>query len=179
MKKAFILFLIPICIQACSGGGSTMTVTKDTTTTVMAPKLTMPYTASLSSNFVPCSDSDVLVVLNSYKAWENGDMSALKATVADSTGMVLPSGYVFNNTADSFIKFAGKFRDSLSNVKIDMIAWLGSHSVDKNQDWVNVWYKETDTYKAGKVDSSNFEDANLVKDGKIAWTYSYREKLKP
>jgi ketosteroid isomerase-like protein len=177
MKRALILFLIPVCMQACSGGGgSSASATKDSTVT--ASKVTMPYTASLSSTFVPGRDSDVLVVLNSYKAWETADMAALKATLADSTGYVFPNGYTFNNTADSFMRFAAKFRDSLSNVKIDVVAWLGSHSVDKNQDWVNVWYKETDTYKTGKVDSTNFEDANLVKNGKIAWTYSYMEKIK-
>ena len=174
MKNVLILFLLPVCFAACSGGGSTAPATAKDSSSV-----TMPYTASLSSNFVPASDSVVLVALNSYKAWETGDMAALKATFADSTGFVFSNGYTFHNTADSFMRFATKFRDSLSSVKIDMLAWIGSHSVDKNQDWVNAWYKETDTYKTGKVDSSYFEDANLIQNGKIAWVYSYMQKIKP
>ena len=71
MKNVLILFLMPVCFAACSGGGSgTPATTKDSSTVIF------PYTASLSSNFVPAKDSDVLVVLNSYKAWENGDNGA-------------------------------------------------------------------------------------------------------
>jgi len=43
---------------------------------------------------------------------------------------------------------------------------------------VNVWYKEVDTYKTGKVDSVEFEDDNLLKNGKIVSTFSHSKKFK-
>ena len=80
--------------------------------------------------------------------------------------------------ADSLMKGAAKFRDSLSKVVITMYAWTSNHSVDKNEDWVNIWYKEVDTYKTGKIDSVDYEDDNLVKGGKIAWVSSHEQKYK-
>jgi hypothetical protein len=139
----------------------------------------MPYTATYSSDFTVGKQSDVLTVLNSYKDWENGDMADLKATTGDSIQYIFPNGFVFNNTRDSFMSFASKFRDSLSKVQISVTAWTSNHSVDKNEDWVNVWYKETDTYKSGKVDSLNFEDANQLKGGKIVFVTSHEQKFKP
>jgi hypothetical protein len=73
---------------------------------------------------------------------------------------------------------AKKYRDSLSKVQLTLYAWTSNHSVDKNEEWVNVWYKEIDTYKTGKVDSVDYEDDNLLKGGKIAWTSSHSQKLK-
>ncbi len=176
MRKLFFLFLLPLSYVACNNNNATppATVSADT-----AAAVTMPYTASYSSNFTAGKQSDVLTVLNSYKAWETGDMAGLKGTISDSILYIFPNGHTFNNTRDSFIVMASKFRDSLSKVQIDMVAWTSNHSVDKNEDWVNVWYKETDTYKSGKVDSLNFEDANQLKNGKVVFVTSYQQKLKP
>jgi hypothetical protein len=76
------------------------------------------------------------------------------------------------------VTMAAKFRDSLSKVELTIYAWTPNHSVDKNEDWVNVWYKEIDTYKKGKVDSVDFEDDNLLKNGKIVYVSSHSKKLK-
>jgi len=177
MKKLFFLLALPLCYAACTNNTTT------TTTTTVAPAdttaaVTLPYTATYSSTFVPGKQADVLTVLNSYKDWETGDIAALKATTGDSIEYLFPNGFVFNNTADSFATFAKKFRDSLSKVQINMFAWTSNHSVDKNEDWVNAWYEETDTYKTGKVDSTIFEDDNLLKNGKIVWVSSHEQKFK-
>jgi hypothetical protein len=49
--------------------------------------------------------------------------------------------------------------------------------VDSNQEWVNDWYKEVDTYKTGKIDSAFYEDDNRLKDGKIVWASSHVQKF--
>jgi len=176
MKKVLILLFIPVYLWSCSGAGTTMPAAKDSS---VAPKVTLPYTASYSSTFVPGKDSDVLTVLNSYKDWETGDMAALKTTLADSTEYIFPSGYDLKGSCDSVIKVFTKYRDSLSGVKLNLVAWTSNHSVDKGDDWVNVWYTETDTYKTGKVDSTNYEDDNMIKNGKIVWASSHQQKMKP
>jgi hypothetical protein len=176
MKKAFFLLLLPLCYAACTNNSAAPAATASADTTAA---VTMPYTATYSSDFTAGKQSDVLTVLNSYKAWETGDMNGLKATIGDSLLFIFPGGYVFHNTRDSFMTFASKFRDSLSKIQISMEAWTSNHSVDKNEDWVNVWYEETDTYKTGKVDSMIFEDANRLKDGKIVFITSHQQKLKP
>jgi hypothetical protein len=65
----------------------------------------------------------------------------------------------------------------LSSVKIEVAAWDNLHSIDKNQDWVGVWHKETDTYKTGKVDSAFYHDDNLIKNRKIVYIMNSRRDL--
>jgi hypothetical protein len=177
MKKLSAIFLIPIFLIACTGSStdSTATAAKDSVTA--APSVPLPYTAVYSSNFVPGKPADVLAVLNNYKAWQDNDMATLRATTGDSITMIFSSGTVMSTTGDSALKEAKKFRDSLSKVDLTFYAWTSNHSVDKNEEWVNVWYKEVDTYKSGKVDSADYEDDNRVKDGKIVWTSSHAQKF--
>ena len=176
MKKLSAIFLIPIFLIACSGGSteSTATAAKDSATA--APSVPLPYTAVYSSNFVPGKPADVLTVLNNYKAWQDNDMATLRATSGDSVTMIFSSGTVMNTTGDSAVKEAKKFRDSLSKIDLTFYAWTSNHSVDKNEEWVNVWYKEVDTHKSGKVDSAFYEDDNRLKDGKIVWASSHEQK---
>jgi hypothetical protein len=177
MKRLFIIFIAPLFFTACTGSNpdSTASANKDSVT---APAVSLPYTADYSSNFVPGKPADVATVLNSYKAWEDNNLASFKSLFGDSVMMIFPSGYIFNNTVDSLMKDAKKYRDSLSNVKLTFYAWLSNHSVDKNEEWVNVWYKEVDTYKTGKVDSTDYQDDNRLKDGKIVWVSSHQQKFK-
>lgn len=177
MKKALFLFLVPLTFAACTGS-TTSTPPAASADTTAAAAVTLPYTASYSSNFVPGKPADVATVLNNYKAWETNDMKLLRSTVGDSLAIDFPNGAKFSNTSDSAVKMAAKFRDSLSNVRFDMYVWISNHSVDKNEDWVSVWYKEIDTYKTGKVDSTEYEDDNLLKNGKIVYVSSHEKKLK-
>ncbi len=176
MKKLSAIFLIPVFLIACTSSStdSTATAAKDSVTA--APSVPLPYTAAYSSNFVPGKPADVLTVLNNYKAWQDNDMAALRATIGDSLMLIFPSGAVFSGTGDSSIKEAKKYRDSLSKVEYTFYAWTSNHSVDKNEEWVNVWYKEIDTRKTGKVDSAFYEDDNRLKDGKIVWSSSHEQK---
>jgi hypothetical protein len=187
MKKVFAVFLMPLCFAACSGSGSgtSTTATGDSSSAMAAAPaaapaaaVTLPYTAVYSSNFVAGKQADVATVLNSYKDWETGDMNAMKSTYGDSVEGYFPNGYVFHASLDSFMHMASKFRDSLAKVELTFYAWTSNHSVDKNEDWVNVWYKEIDTYKKGRVDSMEYEDDNRLKEGKIVWFASHQQKLK-
>jgi hypothetical protein len=175
MKSLLVFSLIVLSFTACTSSNTetTAAANKDSVT---APVVTLPYTASYSSNFVPGKPADVATVLNSYKAWEQNDMSLMRSSFGDSVVMVFSSGFVFNNTLDSLIKDAKKYRDSLSRVNLTFIAWTSNHSVDKNEDWVNVWYKEVDTRKTGKVDSTFYQEDNRLKDGKIVFVSSHQQK---
>ena len=178
MKKALFVFLIPVCIAACNN--NTTTTAPATAPADTAAAVTLPYTATYSSSFVAGKQSDVLTTLNNYKAWENGDLAGMKATCGDSITQILSNGKVYSGTNDSINNIFAKFRqDSLSKVELSFYAWTSNHSVDKNQDWVNVWYKETDTYKTGRVDSAVYEDDNRLVNGKIVWGSSHRQKLNP
>jgi hypothetical protein len=176
MKKLSAIFLIPIFLIACKGSSTDATATAAKDSVTAAPSVPLPYTAQYSSNFVPGKPADVLTVLNNYKAWQDNDMAALRATIGDSVILIFSSGAVMSATGDSAIKEAKKYRDSLSKVDYTFYAWTSNHSVDKNEEWVNIWYKEIDTHKSGKVDSAFYEDDNRLKDGKIVWTSSHEQK---
>ena len=178
MRKFLIPVLATLCFAACTSSTPSTPAASGNDSAAAAATVPLPYTAAYSSNFVPGKQTDVLTVLNSYKAWETGDMKALKATFADTTSMNFPNGMVIKATADSMTNLAAKYRDSLSKVVLTFDAWTSNHSVDKNQDWVNVWYKEVDTHKNGKVDSMYYQDDNLLKDGKIVWVSSHQQKYK-
>ena len=178
MKKYILLFFATgCCLVACNSKNETQSdaATAATTTSTVS----LPYTASYSTDFnsnVP--DSELLTVLNSYKYWEEGDMKGLRATMSDSIYADMSSGAHYKGLSDSIIGIWGKYRDSLSSVKITMEVWLKNHSVKDSSNYINVWYKEIDTFKNGKVDSANYEDDNGMKDGKIIWLSSHKQKLK-
>lgn len=141
--------------------------------------VSFPYTAEYSSKFSIGKDSNSLMVLNNYKAWEAGDMEAFKSTLSDSFTVYFADGGKFSGTRDSAMTLASAFRDSISKVELKIDAWVPLHSEDKNEDWVSVWYKETDTYKNGKVDSAYYHDDNLLdKNGKIMMTAIHKQVLK-
>ena len=172
MKKyIFICISFAIAIIGCNSKGENSTAESS---------IQLPYTASYSTNFtnnVP--DSELLTVLNSYKAWETGDMKGLRATMGDSMYVNGADGFKFSGLTDSLMKDWQNMRDSLSSVKISMDVWLKNHSVKDSNNFINVWYKEIDTYKNGKVDSANYEDDNLLHNGKITWFSSHKQILKP
>lgn len=178
MKKIIILFLIGSGYLACNqkDNSNSGTFPQDSASATVA---SLPYKAMYSSRFVPGKPADLATVLNSYKYWEENNMKSLRKTFGDSVEFHHHSGFIFKNTGDSFIRNTAKVRDSLSKVEITMYAWLGNHSVDQNEDWVNVWYAETDTYKSGLVDSAGYEDDNLLKNGRIVYVASHMLKLKP
>jgi hypothetical protein len=179
MKKFLFILLVSILYVSCSSNQSS---TATTTDSIVAPAkeapLTMPYKASYSSDISVGNQSNALTVLNSYKAWETGDMVAFANTLSDSVDVNFSDGSKFTGTKDSMMKMASKYRDSIASVKIDMDVWLPVHSNDKNEDAVLVWYKEIDTYKSGKIDSIYYNDINGIKDGKIDFVESMAMKYK-
>ncbi|MEO6290962.1 MAG: hypothetical protein ABIO76_13625 [Ginsengibacter sp.] len=143
-----------------------------------ASDINLPYTARYSTEFtnnVP--DSSLLLVLNSYKYWENGNLKGLRSTMGDSMSVDGSNGFRFRGHTDSLMNYWLNSRDSLSSVVISMDVWLKNHSVKDSIDYINVWYKEVDTYKDGRVDSANYEDDNGLKNGKIIWYSSHKQKL--
>ena len=172
MKKyILIILLLSVYLVACDN----QTKTEKST----ASSIKLPYEAVYATEFTnDVPDSCLLLALNTYKYWEAGDMKGLRSTMGDSMYVNGADGMKFRGLTDSMIPIWSKYRDSLSSVKITMDVWLKSHSVKDSVDYVNVWYKEIDTYKNGKVDSANYEDDNGFKNGKIIWYSSHRQILK-
>jgi hypothetical protein len=175
MKKYILAFLLlPAMIFSCKSkeGNSKMATTE--TSSIQFPYKAI-YTTEFNNNV---SDSDLLLVLNSYKYWENGDLKGLRSTMGDSMHVNGANGFTFAGLTDSLMKNWQLSRDSLSSVKITMDVWLKNHALIDSSNYINVWYKEIDTYKSGKIDSANYQDVNAVKNGKIVWYSSHKQILK-
>jgi len=176
MKKIILPFF---AVLAALSGCNNKEASTTGSSTSSASSVTLPYVAGYTTEFTnDVSDSDLLLVLNSYKYWEAGDIKALRATMGDSMAVDGAEGFKYNGLTDSLIGMWQKSRDSLSSVVIKMDVWLKNHSVKDSADYVNVWYKEIDTYKTGRVDSANYSDVNAIKNGKIVWYSSFKQKIK-
>ncbi len=174
MKKSIYLFAAVLLFTACKE--ETKTEAKSET---KADAVIMPYTATYSSSFtISDNQKNAQAVLQSYKDWEDNKLNNAPAYFADTVLMIYPDGGNVRLTRDSMVHFWQKFRDSLSSSKIEVAAVTNLHSTDKNTDWVGVWYKQTDTYKTGKVDSAFYQDDNNIVNGKIVYVSSKKQNLK-
>ena len=171
-KMLFASFTLAVVFIACNNK-------TEIKTSSSASNISLPYKAAYTTDFNDnVSDSDLLMILNTYKYWENGDLKALRATMSDSIYADLSEGLKFNGRSDTLMKIWQTYRDSLSSVKITMDVWRKNHSVKDSMDYITTWYKEIDTYKMGRVDSAKYADVNGIKNGKFVWYSQYRQKLK-
>jgi hypothetical protein len=180
MKRIFLLFAIFALIISCQDNKTEATSAGAATTPESSKTpADLPYTASYSSNFTTdVSDADLKTVLMSYKDWADGNLANLSKEMADSIMVEFNDGRRFNGTNDSLMKMWKTYRDSLSSVTIDMIAWQKMHEPTKNESAILTWYKEIDTYKNGKVDSAYYHDVNGIKNGRITFYSQYKRPAK-
>jgi len=180
MKKVLYLFAAIALFASCKGGTSTDATAAKTDSASKKDSLPMAYKASYSSSFTISDNAkNEQLVLQSYKDWEENTLKNAPNYLADTVTMDFSSGKHMMAPRDGIVKEWQNFRDSLSSVKLNIVAVTNLHSTDKNADWVGVWYVEIDTYKTGKVDSAFYQDDNHVKDGKMVYISSKRRTLLP
>jgi ketosteroid isomerase-like protein len=172
MKKSIYLFAASLFVLSCKSPETPLAASTTDTS------VSLPYKASYSSAFVITGDQkNTRAVLQSYKDWENNKLTNAPAYFADTVTMIFPDGTTLKQGRDSMVHYFQKYRDSLSSSTIDMQAWISTKVSDKNDEWVSVWYKQTDV-KGGKTDSSFYEDNNHLVNGKIDFVESYMRKIK-
>ena len=178
MKKIFFSFLVLALFFSCNTASEKSEANSTVSdTTAMEPAL--PYKALYSSKFTDkVSDADLVMVMNSYKTWQDGDVNGMESMMADSVDYDATSGLSKKYSRADLMNMWKTYRDSLSSVKIDMYAWNKMYATDKKEGHVVTWYKEIDTYKDGRVDSAMYHDINGVKDGKIVWYSSMKRPYK-
>lgn len=177
MKKILLCLSLGAFLLSCnSNKEKSAAITTDSTS---KSTVDLPYTASYSSSFTnDVSDADLKMVLTTYKDWAANNISGLKNAMADTAVIDMSTGDHLKLSNADLMKMWSTYRDSLSSVAIDMQAWRKMYATDKKEGFVVTWYKETDTYKTGKVDSAYYNDINQVKDGKITWYAQYKRPAK-
>jgi len=180
MKKVIFCLTIAAFLLSCNNSGEkTAATSTDTTTQNTQSTVDLPYKASYSSNFTQdVSDADLKLVMQSYRDWETGNMAGLGSVIGDSVDVDFFNGDHFKGTKTGLLKIWTTFRDSLSSVAIEMEGWHKMYEPTKKQAFVVTWYKETDTYKMGKVDSAWYHDINEIKNGKLTYYRQYKRPAK-
>jgi len=177
MKRVFFVFSMAAIIASCRD--STKVEATATSDSAGKTAVDLPYKASYTSNFTSdVSDADLKMVLMTYKDWADNNMTGLGKSMGDSVYVDFNDGQHFNGTNAELMKRWSTYRDSLSSVVIDMEAWDKKYAVDKKESFIVTWYKETDTYKTGKVDSAWYHDINQIKNGKITYYRQYKRPAK-
>ena len=178
MKKIIAIIIVAGILFACNSGTEKTTEEKPTegsATTETKNEIVLPFKAEYSSSFTQdVSDKDLKTVLDSYVYWRDGDMDKLASLMADSAMVEMADGNKKIWANADLKKMWTMHRDSMSKVDITMQAWTKLKS-DKGHDFVATWYKETDTYKTGKVDSAYYQDINQIKDGKIVHYATFKK----
>lgn len=180
MKKILSLICLVSFFASCNSDKQKTEVnsTNDSTASDKAPA-DLPYTASYSSSWsTDVSDADLKMVLMTYKDWSSGNMNGLGNVMGDTVVFDMNTGTHLKLSKADLMKMWTTSRDSLNSVSIDMQGWHKMYSTDKKEGYIVTWYKETDTYKLGKVDSAYYHDINQVKDGKIVWYSQYKRPAK-
>lgn len=180
MKRVLICLSLGAFLFSCESKTdkpAANTEVKTDTTAAYKTTVDMPYTAEYPGPWTQnISDEDLKTVLTTYKDWESGNMTNLAASFGDTLDVMMNSGDHFHKAKADIMKMWGTYRDSLSSVRINMITW--NKMADKKDGYVVTWYMEYDTYKGGKVDSADYQDVNMIKNGKIMMYEQFKRKLK-
>jgi hypothetical protein len=139
-----------------------------------------PYPVNYSSKFTMGDPANAESLLNLWKIWDSGDLSAAKNIFADTVEMHLWDGSMMKGPRDSIIAGGQHERSSFvtSVSSVDAITTL--KSTDRNENWALIWGMERDTDKKGKVDSFYLQETwRFNKDGKTDLMYQFKANGTP
>lgn len=181
MRRLIFTGMIAAIVSCNSStNSSTETTATGDSTKMMTEDVTYAYPIGYSSKFEAGDPKNAQAVLNIWKAFDNGDLSAAKDIFADSVEMHFADGNYMHSGRDSIIAAGQAYRNSLAAVSSSIDAVISTRSTDKGEDWALVWGKEKDTHKDGKVDSVYLQETwRFNKDGKADLVFQYSQKTHP
>ena len=143
--------------------------TKEEPKTEPAENLTYAYTLKdqPADNWDRGDQKNIVLVLNSLRAFENNNMDECVANFADSVQLYL-NEFEAKLPKDSARVFLQNARNSVKSLVIEMEDYETVISKDKKREWVSLWYKEKFTNDKGVMDSIFYMDDVRIIDGKIA-----------
>ena len=182
MKKALLLAALAIFAACNSNAPASKTdsagATQDSGS--MAKTIHSPYDITYSSKFVMDDPKNAESLLAIWKAYDNGDLSVTKDMFADTIETHWGDGTMMRTSRDSALASVQAYRNSFKAAVDKVHAILAVKSTDKNEHWALIWGTETDTYKTGKVDSTEFQETwRFNKDGKADLVYQYKRPSAP
>lgn len=179
MKKILLFAWLPF-FAACNSKDSAKSESNTTASEMAAKKIQSPYEILYSSQFTMDDPQNAETVLQLWKDWDNGNLSAHKDKIADSMQIYFSDGSVLHNSRDSLLASVQSYRDIYSASASQVDAVMAVKSTDKNENWVLIWGMEKNTDKNGKTDSSHIQETwRFNKDGKADLMYQFRAAITP
>jgi hypothetical protein len=146
----------------------------------MVKTIQSPYPISYSSKFTIDDPKNAESLLAIWKAYDNGDLGASKEYFADTVEASLADGSVMRASRDSMLAGIQSFRNSFKSAFDRVAAVMAVKSTDKNEHWVLIWGTEIDTYKNGKVDSTDLQETwRFNEAGKANLVFQYKRPAAP
>ena len=140
-----------------------------------APKIDYPFVAKYSSDWKLGDPNNSKLVLDFYKALEDGKFDQLQNYFADSVGFRFYDTRAGKLDRAEAIKRIVAFRAKYKTLKEEFYAFVPLHSNDRNEDWVSTWVKERAVSLNGKSDSTTYQENWILRDGKIAYVEGFAQ----
>lgn len=179
IRKHFLPVLL-IVLMSCSQSENKNETPEDIVPVVSsAPANMAGYTPTYSASFAMGNPEYAGIVLSLWRTWENGDLSAIKSSFADSVTFFGADGSLIAGPVDKALGSMQSYRDMFSSIETKIHAIFPTKSTDMNEDWVCVWGIEYQTDKKGKLDSVQLQETwRFDKNGKVDLMYQYMSPAK-
>lgn len=170
MKKIFLPLLSSALLVACSSNepASVKGAADSTaTTTVSTEPLNLPFTVARTPDWERGNPAHVAVAMNTLKAYVVNDMTAVGQYLADSVEFYADN-VAFKGTRDGLVQFFSKHRAGFDSIDVRMHDYESVKSKNRGEEWVALWYTETNKAKGGAIDSAMVMDDIKIVNGKVA-----------
>jgi hypothetical protein len=175
MQKLFGLAILAILYTGCDSPSSPDNFAAKP---VINDTLSYAFKPTYSSNVTtPSKPEYAQKVLQVWKAFETGQIEAMKPYFADTVTYDDASGMRFHGPIGQLLAFAKKDIDGLDSMRFDISEWHSTHINDKNEDWVNIWSTERRYSPKGKADTVLMQENWRLKDGRVVYFNQYLAKI--
>ena len=139
-----------------------------------------PYPISYSSKFTMDDPKNAESLLAMWKAYDNGNLNSSKEYFADTVDVALGDGSVMRSSRDSMLAGIQSYRSLFKTAFERVSAIMAVKSTDRNEHWVLIWGTEIDTYKNGRVDSTDLQETwRFNESGKANLVFQYKRPAAP
>jgi hypothetical protein len=171
MKKMIVPAVIAVLAIACNNPSGN-SIAKADSTNAQPEKVNYAYTIDHPDYWEMGSPKNTEIVLNSLKAYENGDIKTSVKSFSDSVELYFDK-YSAKLSNDSLSAMFTKYRNETASMKIKMEDFISVISKDKKEEWVCLWYKQIMTDIKGKIDSVAVHNDLKLDKGKITILAEY------
>src|SRR5215204_575558 len=175
MKKVLLPLLAATFLISCNANEST-TVKGATDSSGKTETVSLPFPVTRTPDWEIGDPANVPIAMNALKAFVDNDMTRIKEYLADSVDF-RADDFTFKGHKDSLVKSMTEMRNQYDKIDISMKDYESVKSKNRGEEWVSMWYVQTNFAKDGKIDSAMYMDDIQIVNGKVALIDSKGRRL--